>query len=458
MAFSDRNNNTGKVYDYDFDTATRGAKTDTVYRRHRRSQRALTYTSYLTNDLSMKLLYGENDRENFNRALSDLECNACCARHPVPLSRRAARLQRATRRSFREARDDKRKAARADFEWKLARSPAALRPRPRGQTLPTTAATIRARRASATTSIPTSPAHTLPNGGVVPGTATTPTCARAVTKSCGNFQTIERRLLHRGQLVDHADLPAQCRPAPRRFRQQGWRGPLATSRPTTCSRRASASPGTCTATARAKLFGNLGRYFLPVANVINIKQGGALLDQRTYYAFDGWQIQQRNGSSYAVPILGPQIGAVDNSQGDGTRRRPALRSRPQHRSGVTRTRRFSAFSRCSTTGGRGASAAPIASCTTRSTTWRSPPRRNAAATAMSAGSWPTRASRSRSGATPTAPASTMATSRSTRRSRAGRSTTATATISASAAGSKPKRTLSGRSSSRSIAPGTTSGR
>ncbi len=67
-----------------------------------------------------------------------------------------------------------------------------------------------------------------------------------------------------------------------------------------------------------KIFGNLGRYYLPVANVINIKQAGGLLDQRTYYAFDGYQILDRNGSPYAMPILGPQIGPVDDSQGNGT--------------------------------------------------------------------------------------------------------------------------------------------
>jgi hypothetical protein len=67
-----------------------------------------------------------------------------------------------------------------------------------------------------------------------------------------------------------------------------------------------------------KIFGNLGRYYLPVANVINIKQAGGLLDQRTYYAFDGYQILDRNGSPYALPILGPQIGPVDDSQGNGS--------------------------------------------------------------------------------------------------------------------------------------------
>jgi hypothetical protein len=51
--------------------------------------------------------------------------------------------------------------------------------------------------------------------------------------------------------------------------------------------------------------------------VINIKQGGALLDERTFYGFDGWDIRERNGVNYAVPILGPQFG-FSNDQGDGT--------------------------------------------------------------------------------------------------------------------------------------------
>ncbi len=50
---------------------------------------------------------------------------------------------------------------------------------------------------------------------------------------------------------------------------------------------------------RTKLFGNAGRYFLPVANVINIKQAGGFLDRRTFYLFDGFEpfeLQRRDAS------------------------------------------------------------------------------------------------------------------------------------------------------------------
>ncbi|MBO7942508.1 TonB-dependent receptor, partial [Streptomyces sp. S9] len=38
---------------------------------------------------------------------------------------------------------------------------------------------------------------------------------------------------------------------------------------------------------RAKVFGNIGRYFLPIVNQINVKQAGAFLDERTFYALQG---------------------------------------------------------------------------------------------------------------------------------------------------------------------------
>ena len=69
---------------------------------------------------------------------------------------------------------------------------------------------------------------------------------------------------------------------------------------------------------RSKLFGNAGRYFLPVANVINIKQAGGFLDERTFYQFLGFEPFDYNGTTRQRPILGAQLGGVDNSQGDGT--------------------------------------------------------------------------------------------------------------------------------------------
>ena len=69
---------------------------------------------------------------------------------------------------------------------------------------------------------------------------------------------------------------------------------------------------------RMKLFGTLGRYFLPVSNIINVKQAGAFLDERRFYALDSLEPFDYNGQTFYRPIRGVEIGTVDNSQGDGT--------------------------------------------------------------------------------------------------------------------------------------------
>jgi outer membrane receptor for ferrienterochelin and colicin len=64
-----------------------------------------------------------------------------------------------------------------------------------------------------------------------------------------------------------------------------------------------------------KLFGNLGRYYLPVTNNINYTFAGGLIDERTFYALDGWSPATNpvTGAPYMAPVLGAQIGPVDDS-------------------------------------------------------------------------------------------------------------------------------------------------
>jgi len=63
-----------------------------------------------------------------------------------------------------------------------------------------------------------------------------------------------------------------------------------------------------------KLFGNLGRYYLPVTNIINYTFAGGLIDERTFYVLNGWtqEINPVSGSPYLAPIIGAQIGSVDD--------------------------------------------------------------------------------------------------------------------------------------------------
>lgn len=63
-----------------------------------------------------------------------------------------------------------------------------------------------------------------------------------------------------------------------------------------------------------KLFGNAGRYYLPVTNNINYTFAGGLTDEYTYWALSGWNPATNpvTGSSYMAPVLGAQIGPVDD--------------------------------------------------------------------------------------------------------------------------------------------------
>ncbi|UBB25312.1 TonB-dependent receptor [Pseudoxanthomonas japonensis] len=68
-----------------------------------------------------------------------------------------------------------------------------------------------------------------------------------------------------------------------------------------------------------KLYGNLGRYYLPVTNNINVTFAGGLTDEYTYYALDGWTIATNpaTGLPYSTPIIGAQLGPTDTSMNAG---------------------------------------------------------------------------------------------------------------------------------------------
>lgn len=315
MAFSDKAKGTGSVYDYNFATDTTGQLTNKVFGNSGGQNWALTWTSYLTNDLSMKIMTGRNARQAFNRSQLDIDCNYISATNAflaihdplVPIG--------CTSSSTVYQREDVRRQSRIDFEWTLGDHLLRFGFDHERDT------SDYARHYAGPGAFyynlyDTTPGSTISNGGVVPagydayirarryeiaGVFTTTNSAFYIED---NWQITPNLVLNFGLRNDSFDnkdaagnsyIRMKSQIAPRLGFSWDVRGDQT-----------------------MKLFGNLGRYFLPVANVINIKQAGGLLDERTYYAFGGWNLQTLNGVQYAVPILGPQIGPVDNSQGDGT--------------------------------------------------------------------------------------------------------------------------------------------
>lgn len=62
-----------------------------------------------------------------------------------------------------------------------------------------------------------------------------------------------------------------------------------------------------------KIFGNAGRYYIPLTNKITDYFGGGSTDEHTYYVLNGWQQKTNSatGATYLVPVLGAQIGPVN---------------------------------------------------------------------------------------------------------------------------------------------------
>lgn len=316
MAFSDKDENVGNVFGYDYDTRETLAQQNTIFTNTGGDNWALSWASNFTPDFSMKLMYGENNRESFTRSQLDLLCNRVQKVSAIPNPPGNVQLGCSTNSTVFN-RQDEREQARADFEWSIgdhllrfgvdhevntsvhdqyyagpgaifynvyAGSPGSAIPNPPGGVVPDGySGYVRARR------------------NEVSGTFESTNTAFYLED---NWSITDNLLLNigiRNEAFDNKDgdgntyIKMDDMWAPRLGFAWDMKGD-----------------------ATMKLFGNVGRYFLPVANVISIKQAGGLLDQRTYYAFDGWEIRELNGVEYAVPRLGPQIGGVDVSQGDGT--------------------------------------------------------------------------------------------------------------------------------------------
>jgi hypothetical protein len=313
MAFSNKQRLDSSTYEYDFDTDTVGQKVSDAYSESGGRNWALSWTSYLTDNLSMKLMHGRNERTSVTASPNDADCNyvtreAGVVDPGVPLG--------CTSNATIYDRDDERKQTRADFEWTLGDH--LLRfgldrevntsdlnqvyAGPEGIQYNVYAA-------QAGSSDSDCGSFVLPTGYDA--------CVRARQYAIfGKFESSNQAvyLEDNWSITDNFLLNLGLRYE--EFKNKDAEGRTYIEMDDMIAPRVGFS-WDMKGDGTTKVFGNVGRYYLPVANVINIKQGGALLDARTYYGFDGWDIRERDGVNYAVPILGAPMG-FDDDQGDGT--------------------------------------------------------------------------------------------------------------------------------------------
>jgi len=312
LGFSDSNERVGDVYRYDYLTGTRQEQTNTIYTNTGGDNYALTYNGHITDTFAMKAMIGDNKRDYSNKSQTDIECNRVVAEARVtpagpPLG--------CTTSSAVESRLDERQAARLDFEWTLGDH--LLRfgmdrenntstyerkyPGPGGIYYNVYAVT---------------PGATLSNGAAVPAGTAAYVRARRY-EIAGEFETDNSAYYLEDNWSVTPNVLLNLGLRLEGFDNKDAAGRSYIKMDNMLAPRFGAS-WDIKGDGTMKLFGNVGRYFLPVANVINIKQAGGLLDERTYYVLNGWETREINGSQYQMPVLGAQIGPVDDSQGDGS--------------------------------------------------------------------------------------------------------------------------------------------
>lgn len=312
LAFSDEQELVRDVFRFDPESGDRGAQTNTQFLKSGGDNWALSYTGYLTDTLSMKAMYGEIERNRATRSLTDAECNRVFDNRPAPNPTRGD--QGCTTSALVEAAVDEREAARLDFEWTLGDHLLRF-----GLDHETNTSDYQrfypGPDALRYDVFATTPGATLANGGVVPAGVTAYVRTRRLEVD-GTFETEQDAyyLEDNWQVADNVVLNAG-------FRVEGFDNKDAAGRSyiridDQVAPRFGVS-WDVKGDGSTKVFANAGRYFLPVANVINIKQAGGFLDERVFYVFNGYENRSFNGTSYRFPLLGAQIGPIDNSQGNG---------------------------------------------------------------------------------------------------------------------------------------------
>ena len=305
--FSDASETVTDDFNFNLTTGERLDRVNTSFAERGGRNWAATYTGYLTNDFSVKAMYGETERNSSDSSLNDANCELLQDR------RVSSAFLGCTSNTAIIDRSDQREQARLDFEWSLGDH--LLRFGFDRETNVSEYSSLYPGGGLRYEIFRTSPGATLPNGATVPAGVTAYVRTREVAND-GTFETLNSAyyLEDNWSVTDNLVLNLGLRMES--FDNKNANGESYIEIDNMLAPRFGFS-WDMHGDQRSKLFGNVGRYFLPVANVINIKQAGPFLDERTFYQFGGFTSFTHNGKTYPRVILGTQIGPVDNSQGNG---------------------------------------------------------------------------------------------------------------------------------------------
>lgn len=308
LAFSDEGESVTTNYDYTWDTNTLGGANGDTKAGSGGDNWSLTYTGYLTSNFVAKAMYGENERSALSGSPLDGSCSSVFFPEDAELNVGCHPTN--TRVSNRY---DKREATRLDFEWTLGDH--LLRFGFDQEILDSDSSIVNPGDGLAYSVLEEEAGNVLPNDAIVPPGVTHIVDARRYISGTpittemqafyveDNWQVTPNLLLSLGVRADkfHNKLSSGTT-----FARADFEDMIAPRLGFSWDMK---GDGT------TKVFGNAGRYYLPLTNRLADYFGGGTTDEHTYYVFNGWEERPHpNGGTYLFPILGPQIGPVDDDQ------------------------------------------------------------------------------------------------------------------------------------------------
>ena len=320
LAFSDKADSDTIKYDYDWNSSTRGDAVGQSYVGSGGDNWSLTYTGFLTDNFVAKAMYGVNERSATGGSPWDTDCSIVSRDSTYSEIFGPATLQEGCHPSNASvsSRFDEREAARLDFEWTLGNH--LVRFGVDHEVMDSTSSRIYpgdgvSYRAIGMDPDATADQRVLPNGASVPvgvnayidarryiTGAPVSTEAQAVYLE-DTWNVTPNLLLNLGLRADkfHNKLASGATFAKAEFSDMisprlGFSWDMK-------------GDGTM------KLFGNAGRYYIPLTNKLTDYFGGGTTDEHTYYVLNGWdeRVDPITGATYLLPNVGDQLGPVNTT-------------------------------------------------------------------------------------------------------------------------------------------------
>lgn len=315
LAFSDEGEYESTTYAYNWDTGERGGETGMQTTESGGKSGSVTYTGYFGEAFTAKAMYGINQSQAMSRSPADGPCaqifidssynNVYDGYRPLPAGCHPGSGSIVTH-------EDEREVARLDFEWALGDH--MLRFGVDHEVMTTDRTTgYPGPNAMRYTAFGMNPGDVLDNGAVVPAGVDAIMMGRRRIDG-GVFETTATAWYVEDIWNVTPNLMVNLGVRFDNFNNKTATGDSFIKMDNLFSPRLGFS-WDMKGDGTTKLFGNLGRYYLPVTSIINYNFAGGLIDERTFYAIEGWN-QGSNpvtGAPYMVPVLGAQIGGVDDS-------------------------------------------------------------------------------------------------------------------------------------------------